>query len=76
MQAQAPGQQPGQGGEHGTISPIRPRTRYLTPQHRGLMPQDQDLRVLGGITPGQERQPAEHTDQGQADETEQHHCRA
>ncbi len=72
VQPQVPGQQPGQGSEHGAVSPVRPRTRDLTPQHRDLVPQDQDLRVLGGITPGQERQPAERTDQGQVDKTEQH----
>jgi len=40
VQPQAPGQQPGQSGEHGTVSPVRPRARDLPPQHRDLMPQN------------------------------------
>jgi hypothetical protein len=58
VQPQVSGQQPGQGSEHGAVSPVRPQTSDLTPQHRDLVPQDKDLRVLGGITPGQERQPS------------------
>ena len=42
----APGQQPGQRGEQGTVSPVRPGPGNLTPQHRDLMPQHKDLRVL------------------------------
>lgn len=34
-------------------------------QDRDLVPQDQDLRVLDGIAPRQERQPAEHPDHEQ-----------
>ena len=64
MQPQVPRQQPGQGSEHGPVSPVRPRRRDLTPQHCDLVPQDQDLRVLSGITPGKERQPAKRMDQG------------
>jgi hypothetical protein len=70
--SQAAGQQLCQGSEHGTVCPVRPRTGDLPPQHRDLVPQDKDLRVLGGITPGQERQPAQRTGQGQVDETEQY----
>jgi hypothetical protein len=39
-----------QGGEHGTVSPVRPRVRDLPPQHRDFMPQHEDLRVLRGDT--------------------------
>ena len=42
---------PGKGGEHGAVSPVRPWAANLPPQHRNLVPQDQDLRVLGGVTP-------------------------
>jgi hypothetical protein len=51
VQPQAPGQQPCQRSEHGAVSPVRPRTGNLTPQHRDLLPQHKYLRVLGGITP-------------------------
>jgi hypothetical protein len=76
VQPQVSGQQPGQRGEHGTVSPVRPRARGLTPQHRDLMPQDQDLRILSGVTARQEHRPAEHPDHEQIDETDQHGRRA
>ena len=40
----------GQGGEHGTVSPVRPRARDLPPRHRHLMPQHEDLRVLSSAS--------------------------
>jgi hypothetical protein len=76
VQPQAPGQQPGQGGEHGTISPVGPRVRYLTPQHRDLMPEDQDLHVLDGVASHQQSQPAEHPDHEEIDQTNEHESRA
>ena len=36
-------------------------TGDLTPQHRDLVPEDQDLRVLGGVTARQQRQPSIRT---------------
>jgi len=71
-----PGQQPGQRGEHGTVSPPRPRSGDLTPQHRDVVPQHQDLRVLGDVTSDQERQPTEHPDHEQVDEANEHERRA
>jgi hypothetical protein len=59
VQPQAPGQDPGQGGQHGTVSPVRPWPGALPPQDRDLMPQYEDLRVLRGIAAGQQRQPAD-----------------
>ena len=65
-------QEPGQGGEHGTVSPVRPRAHDLPPHDRDLMPEDEDLRVLGGVTARQQREPAEHPDHEQVDKTDQH----
>jgi hypothetical protein len=76
VQPQPTGQQLGQGNEHGTVSPVQPRAADLTTQHRDLMPQNQDLRVLGGVAASQERQPAGHPDHEQVDETDQHERRA
>jgi hypothetical protein len=73
---QAPGQMPGQGGEHRTVSPVRPRARDLPPQHRELIPQYEDLRVFGGVTARQEHQPAEHPDHEQVDEANKHERQA
>ena len=50
VQPQAPGQQPHQGGEYGTVSPVRPGARDLPAQDSDLMPQHEDLRVYRFIT--------------------------
>jgi hypothetical protein len=76
VQPQATGQQPGQRGEHDAVSPVRSRARDLTPQHRNLMPEDQDLRVLDGVTARQQRQPAEYPDHEQVGEANEHKRRA
>ncbi len=60
VQPPVPGQHPGQGGQHGTASPVRLWPGNLPAQHGYLMPQYQDLRVLDGVTACQEHQPAEH----------------
>jgi hypothetical protein len=62
VQPQAAGQQPRQRGEYRPVSPVRPRAGDLSPQHRDLLSQDQDLYVLGGVAAGQQCQPAEHAD--------------
>jgi hypothetical protein len=55
-----PGQQRGQGGEDGTVSPVRSRARNLPTQDRDLMAEDQDLWVFGDVAARQEHKPAEH----------------
>jgi hypothetical protein len=54
----------------------RASPRDLPTQHRDLMPQDEDLRILRDVTACQERQPAEHPDHGQVDEANEHKRRA
>jgi hypothetical protein len=54
VEPQATRQQPGQGSEHGTVSPVRLRAGDLAPQDRDLVPEDQDLDVLDGITARQQ----------------------
>ena len=49
VQLKAPGQEPGQRGDHGAVSPVRSLARDLTPQHGDLVTKDQDLHVLGGV---------------------------
>jgi len=73
---QAPGKQSCQGREHGAVSPVRPWARDLPPQDRNLVAQDQDLRILRGITARQQCQPAEHPDHEQVDEANEHESRA
>jgi hypothetical protein len=76
VQPQARRQQPPEGRDHGTVSPVRLRTGDLAAQDRDIVPQDQDLRVLGGIAPRQERQPAEHPDHEQVDKADEHERRS
>ena len=76
VQPQPTGQQPGQGGEQRTVSPVQLRAGDLTTKHRDLVPEDQDLRVLGSVTARQEHHPAEHPDHEEVNETDQHERRA
>ena len=76
VQPQVPGQQRRQGGNHGAIGPVQLWVDDLTTQDRDLMPEDQDLHVLGGIAPRQERQPVEQSDHEQVDEADEHERRA
>jgi hypothetical protein len=55
---------------------VQRRTAELPPQDRNLMPEHQDLRILGGIAPGQEHQPPEHPDHHQVDKTDEHERRS
>jgi hypothetical protein len=72
VQAQVPGQQPCQGGDHGTVSPAWFRPGDLPAQERDLVPEHQDLHILGGVIPRQQHQPAQHPDREQAEETDEH----
>jgi hypothetical protein len=72
VQPQAPGQQPSEGCEDGAVGPVR----LLARQDRDLMPENQDLRVLGGIAPRQERQLAERPDHEQVGKADEHERRA
>ena len=47
VQPQVPGQQPRQRGDHRAVSPVRLRAGDLAAQDRDLVPQDQDLNLLG-----------------------------
>ena len=76
MQPQVPGHQTSQSGEHGAVSPVRLGAGNLPTQHRDLAPQHQDLGVLDGVTPRQEHQPAEHADNEEVDEADEHELRA
>jgi hypothetical protein len=49
-------QQPGQGRQHDPILRLQIRAVHLPAQHRHLMPQNQQLHVLGAAVAGQLRQ--------------------
>jgi hypothetical protein len=72
VQQKVPGQQP---GERGAVSPVRLRAGDLAAQDRDLVPQHQDLKILGGVAAGEQRQPAEQPDHEQVGEAGEHECR-
>ena len=41
-----------------------------------FVPQHEDLRLLSGVAPRQEHQPAEHPDHEEVDEADEHECGA
>jgi hypothetical protein len=65
----AAGQQPGQRGQHRPVGPGQPRGLDLALKNSDLVPQDQDLRVLGPVGPGEQRKPAEHAQHRQVGES-------
>jgi hypothetical protein len=66
----APGQQPGQRGQHRPVGPRQPRVLDLPLEHSDLVPQDQDLGVLGSVGAGEQGKPAEHTQHRQVGESQ------
>ena len=72
VQPKALGQQPRQGGDYGPVGPVWLRAGGLTAQDRDLVPQHQDLQVLRGIAPREQRQPAEQPEHEQIDEAKEH----
>jgi hypothetical protein len=58
------------------VQALAPQRRDLPGQHPDLVAQHEDLRVLGGVTTRQQRQPAEPPDHEQVDEANEHECRA
>jgi hypothetical protein len=61
-------QQPGQRGQHRPVRPRQPGSADLPLKHGDLVAQDQDLRILGVIGPGEQSQPAEHPEHREVDE--------
>jgi hypothetical protein len=76
VHAEAGGQQPGQGGEHGAVSPVWLWPGDLAAQYGDLMTEHQDLCILGAVASREESQPGEVPDNGQVDEADEHECRA
>jgi hypothetical protein len=62
-------QQPGQRGQDRPVRPEQPRGFGLALEHGNLVPQDQDLSVLGVVGPGEQGEPAEHMEHRQVDQS-------
>jgi hypothetical protein len=68
VRSQPSREQPDQRGEDRPVGPVQPGPRMGPAQHGDLMPQHQELGVLGGRRPGEQDQPAAQLDE---DEIEQ-----
>jgi hypothetical protein len=66
----AAGQQPGQRGQHRPVGPRQPRILDLPLENGDLVPQNQNLRVLGTIRAGEQGKPAEHAQHRQVGESQ------
>jgi hypothetical protein len=75
VQPQVGGQQPRQRGDHRTVSPVRLRAGDLAAKDRDLVPQDQDLHLLGGAAAREQYQPGEHPDHEQIEDANEHERR-
>jgi len=76
MAAQHRWQQPGERRQDRPVGPVRFRPRDLTPQHRDLMTEHHDLRVLGCLASAEQHQPAEYPDRDQVEQTKSHEPRS
>jgi hypothetical protein len=70
--AQLGGQQPAQRAEEGAVDPGERRAGVAAAQHRDLVAQQQDLEVLGSVSPGEQHEPAEDAAQHEVCESERH----
>jgi hypothetical protein len=64
--------QPGQRRQGCPVGPVRLRPCDLTPEHRDLMTEHHDLRVLGRLAPAGQHQPAKDPDRNQVEQTKSH----
>ena len=65
-------QEPGQGGEDRAVGPVQPGPRMGPAQHGDLVPQHEQLRVLGGRRPAGPDQPTAEPDEDEIEQAEGH----
>ena len=65
-------QEPDQRGEDRPVGPIEPGPRMSAAQHGDLMPQHEQLRVLGGRRPAKQDQPAADPDEDEIEQAQRH----
>ncbi len=58
------------------VGPVRLGPGDLTPEHRDLMTEHHDLRVLGRLASAEQHQPAEYPDRDQVEQTKSHEPRS
>ena len=70
--AQTRGQQPAEGAEDGPVDPRHRWAWVVSSEHGDLVPEHQDLDVLGCVGPREQRQPAQHVGECQVCESKSH----
>jgi hypothetical protein len=65
-------QQPGESGQHRTVSPVQSGSGHLPAEHRNLVPQHQQLRVVGRRGPCQQHQPSQQVAEDQIEQSKRH----
>jgi hypothetical protein len=65
-------QPPGESGQHGPVGPVHPRPGHLTPQHLDLVAQHEQLGILRGRTPRQQRKPPQCLAEQQVQQSQGH----
>jgi hypothetical protein len=58
------------------VGPVQLGSGELTPQHRDLMTEHHDLRILGRLAAAQQEQPAKDPDHDQVEQTKNHEPRS
>ena len=69
---QPPRQEPDQRGEDCAVGPVQPGPRMGPAQHDDLVPQHEQLGVLGGRRPAEQDQPATEPDEDEIEQAQGH----
>jgi hypothetical protein len=69
-------QLPGQRRHDGAVDPVRLGPGDLTAEHRDLMTENHDLRILGRMAAAEQHQPAEDPDHDQVEQAKGHKPRS
>ncbi len=72
MSAQHGWKQPGQRRQDRPVGPVRRGPGDLTPEHRDLMTEHHDLRMLGRLAAAEQHQPAKDPDHDQVEQSKRH----
>jgi hypothetical protein len=67
-------EEPGQGGEDGTVWPGGARSGDLPAQHRDFVPSHEQFSVLGGLLASEQCEPAKELTQDRVEESKCHGC--
>ena len=72
MRPQPSRQAPDQRGKDGAVGPVQPGPGIGAVQHGDLVPQHEQLSVLGSRRPAQQDQPAAEPDEDEVEQAQEH----